>query len=141
MFELKPSILWTNLFLTQFVLLISPLGLFNRVSSSTWPAPEISSKAGPTQGKVLKLFSSKAAVIIRRPFDATGVFVSLVSDCPSFIKEKDHIQDPYSFRCIPQVHGASNDSWTHVQEVFLNEADAVTDNPTVFLDEVIKKSS
>jgi histidine ammonia-lyase len=58
-------------------------------------------------------------------------------DCPSFIKEKDHIQDPYSFRCIPQVHGASNDSWTHVQEVFLNEADAVTDNPTVFSDEVI----
>ena len=84
MLELKPSILWVNFFLTQFVLLISPLGLFNRVSSTTWPAPEISSKAGPTQGKVLKLFSSKAAVIIRRPFDATGVFDSLVSDWPSF---------------------------------------------------------
>lgn len=55
-----------------------------------------------------------------------------LSSAPSFKMEKEHVQDPYSFRCIPQVHGASNDVWVHISEVFLNEADAVTDNPTVF---------
>lgn len=59
----------------------------------------------------------------------------LLNDAPSFQIEKEHVQDPYSFRCIPQVHGASNDAWHHILNVFLNEADAVTDNPTVFTDE------
>ncbi|HSR38656.1 MAG TPA: histidine ammonia-lyase [Phnomibacter sp.] len=45
------------------------------------------------------------------------------------------VQDPYSFRCIPQVHGASKDAFDHVQEVFLQEINSVTDNPNVFPDE------
>jgi histidine ammonia-lyase len=43
-----------------------------------------------------------------------------------------YVQDPYSFRCIPQVHGASIDAIRHVREVFLREMNAVTDNPNVF---------
>lgn len=48
---------------------------------------------------------------------------------------KKHVQDPYSFRCIPQVHGASKDSINYVAYVFRNEINAVTDNPTIFPEE------
>ncbi len=48
---------------------------------------------------------------------------------------KEHVQDPYSFRCIPQVHGASKDSVNYVAYVFSNEINAVTDNPTIFPDQ------
>lgn len=48
--------------------------------------------------------------------------------------EKVYVQDPYSFRCIPQVHGASKDALHHVQEVILTEINAVTDNPNIFPD-------
>lgn len=44
------------------------------------------------------------------------------------------VQDPYSLRCMPQVHGASRDALAWVQEVFAREVNAVTDNPLVFLD-------
>jgi histidine ammonia-lyase len=47
------------------------------------------------------------------------------------------IQDPYSFRCIPQVHGATKDSFDYVRSVFMQEINAVTDNPNVFPDEDI----
>lgn len=48
---------------------------------------------------------------------------------------KSHVQDPYSFRCIPQVHGASQQSIDQVTDVFENEINAVTDNPTIFPDQ------
>ncbi|HEY0029637.1 MAG TPA: histidine ammonia-lyase [Bacteroidia bacterium] len=50
-------------------------------------------------------------------------------------RKKEHVQDPYSFRCIPQVHGASKDAIGYVENVFLTEINSVTDNPTVFPDE------
>lgn len=48
---------------------------------------------------------------------------------------KRQVQDPYSFRCMPQVHGASADVWQHVAQVFLREINAVTDNPNIFPEE------
>ena len=50
-------------------------------------------------------------------------------------KHKAHIQDPYSFRCIPQVHGAVKDAVKYVSKVIETEINSVTDNPTVFPDE------
>ncbi len=50
-------------------------------------------------------------------------------------REKKHVQDPYSFRCMPQVHGASKDAIRYVASVFSEELNAVTDNPTVFPEE------
>lgn len=49
-------------------------------------------------------------------------------------QEKKHVQDPYSFRCIPQVHGASKDTIEYVQKVFKTEINSVTDNPNIFVD-------
>lgn len=45
------------------------------------------------------------------------------------------VQDPYSFRCIPQVHGAVKDTVKHASEVILREINSVTDNPTLFPDD------
>ena len=50
-------------------------------------------------------------------------------------REKAHVQDPYSFRCIPQVHGAVKDAMYHVTNVLHTEINSVTDNPTVFPDD------
>ncbi|RYZ17159.1 MAG: histidine ammonia-lyase, partial [Sphingobacteriales bacterium] len=48
---------------------------------------------------------------------------------------KKQVQDPYSFRCIPQVHGATDDTIQYVKAVFIREINSVTDNPNVFPDE------
>jgi len=48
--------------------------------------------------------------------------------------DKEHVQDPYSFRCIPQVHGATYDCVNYVADVILTEINAVTDNPNIFAD-------
>ena len=51
---------------------------------------------------------------------------------------KKHVQDPYSFRCIPQVHGASSDAIDYVTSIMLTEINSVTDNPNVFpIDDMI----
>ena len=52
--------------------------------------------------------------------------------------QKQHkvaVQDPYSFRCVPQVHGASKDTTNYVAQVFETEINSVTDNPTIFVDD------
>lgn len=63
----------------------------------------------------------------------------LLKDSQIIRQPKKHVQDPYSFRCIPQVHGASADTIEYVTGVILKETNSVTDNPNVFpdADEVI----
>src|SRR5699024_4649889 len=46
------------------------------------------------------------------------------------------VQDPYSLRCIPQVHGASRNAWLHFKEVVETEINSVTDNPIIIDDEL-----
>ena len=50
-------------------------------------------------------------------------------------RPKEHVQDPYSFRCIPQVHGAVKDNILYVKSVIENEINSATDNPNIFPDE------
>lgn len=50
-------------------------------------------------------------------------------------RHKEHVQDPYSFRCIPQVHGAVADAINFVKEKLTNEINSPTDNPTIFPDD------
>ena len=50
-------------------------------------------------------------------------------------QEKQHVQDPYSFRCMPQVHGATKDTISFVTKTFLTEINSVTDNPNIFIEE------
>lgn len=51
------------------------------------------------------------------------------------VQQKQHVQDPYSFRCMPQVHGATKDALAYAEGVFLTEINAVTDNPNIFPEE------
>jgi len=44
----------------------------------------------------------------------------------------DRVQDPYSLRCMPQVHGASRNAWLHLKELTEIELNSVTDNPVIF---------
>lgn len=61
--------------------------------------------------------------------------VKLLTNSELIKQKKEHVQDPYSFRCIPQVHGASKDAITYAEQIFETEINAVTDNPTVFPEE------
>lgn len=62
-------------------------------------------------------------------------FRKLLEGSELISRDKDHVQDPYSFRCIPQVHGATKDAISYVSSVLLTEINSVTDNPTIFPDE------
>ena len=59
----------------------------------------------------------------------------LLDDSELISQEKQHVQDPYSFRCMPQVHGATKDTIRFVTKTFLTEINSVTDNPNIFVDE------
>ncbi|SHI51464.1 histidine ammonia-lyase [Mesonia phycicola] len=50
-------------------------------------------------------------------------------------KVKESVQDPYSFRCMPQVHGASKDTIRFVHQTVKTEINSVTDNPNIFVEE------
>ena len=60
---------------------------------------------------------------------------NLLSGSSLMEKEFKQVQDPYSFRCMPQVHGASKDTIEYASSVFDIEVNAVTDNPNIFPDE------
>ena len=49
-------------------------------------------------------------------------------------RKKQSVQDPYAFRCVPQVHGASHDAIQYTEQILLTEINAVTDNPNIFPD-------
>ncbi|WP_417357506.1 histidine ammonia-lyase [Flavobacterium sp.] len=61
-------------------------------------------------------------------------FNQLLEDSEIIAHPKQHVQDPYSFRCIPQVHGATKDTIDYVKKVFRTEINSVTDNPNIFID-------
>ena len=67
--------------------------------------------------------------------ETARVFRNLLKGSELIARHKEHVQDPYSFRCIPQVHGAVKDAMWHVTDVLHTEINSVTDNPTVFPDE------
>ena len=57
---------------------------------------------------------------------------TLLEDSELISQKKQHVQDPYSFRCMPQVHGATKDTLSFVTKTFLTEINSVTDNPNIF---------
>jgi len=67
--------------------------------------------------------------------DTARMIISLLKDSELIHQFKKHIQDPYSFRCIPQVHGASKDTFDYVKDILSREINAVTDNPTIIPEE------
>lgn len=82
-------------------------------------------------------FQANVNVIRNHPgqIETAKIFRNLLAGSEIVAQEKAHVQDPYSFRCIPQVHGATRDTLNHCQNVIEREINAVTDNPTIFPDE------
>lgn len=67
---------------------------------------------------------------------ATAAIISQYLHSSNILAQhKKQVQDPYSFRCVPQVHGASKDVFNNVLNVFLTEINSVTDNPNIFPEE------
>jgi len=66
----------------------------------------------------------------------TAANIRFILEGSELINKPDKkIQDPYSFRCTPQVHGAVKDTFNYVASVVLTEINSVTDNPTIFPEE------
>lgn len=80
------------------------------------PLNENIHKVRPHQGQLL------VAAELRRLLSGSEIISS----------KKKQVQDPYSFRCIPQVHGASYDTIQYVKAIFFTEINSVTDNPNIF---------
>jgi histidine ammonia-lyase len=83
------------------------------------PFDELVHKIRPQKGQV------KVASEVKRLLKGSAIIS----------QPKKHVQDPYSFRCIPQVHGASDDAIQYISEIVLTEVNGVTDNPNIFPEE------
>lgn len=87
-------------------------------------------------GRLDPFFESIHAIRPHKGQIATAkAFRKMLKGSQLISRKKAHVQDPYSFRCIPQVHGASKDAITYAKSVILTEINSVTDNPTIFPDE------
>lgn len=86
-------------------------------------------RINPFQANVNEIRNQKGQI------ETATIFRDLLAGSEVVMQEKAHVQDPYSFRCIPQVHGASKDTIDYVSQIVEREINAVTDNPTVFPDE------
>lgn len=67
--------------------------------------------------------------------DTAAFIKDILADSELIAQPKKHVQDPYSFRCVPQVHGASKDAVAYVEQTIINEINSVTDNPLIYPDE------
>ena len=86
-------------------------------------------RLNPFQANVNEIRKQKGQIEVNDKLRA------ILSGSEMILREKEHVQDPYSFRCIPQVHGASKDAIDYAAQIVEREINAVTDNPTVFPDE------
>jgi len=67
--------------------------------------------------------------------DTAARIIEILAGSEISTRKKEHVQDPYSFRCVPQVHGASKDAINYVASVIEIEVNSVTDNPNIIVDE------
>ena len=80
----------------------------------------------PFQANVNEIRNQKGQI------EVAAFFRSILEGSEIIKNEKAHVQDPYSYRCMPQVHGASKDTIDYCEQIVEREVNAVTDNPTVF---------
>src|SRR4030043_346460 len=90
----------------------------------------------------MEVFSTKEAFYSDlqelRPFDGpryvAGRMRTLLNNSEIVESHRNchRVQDPYSLRCIPQVHGASRNAYLHLKQLLTIELNSVTDNPIIF---------
>lgn len=83
-------------------------------------------------------FDERISILKPQPgqLDVSRNMLKIIKGSEISVSHKDDgkVQDPYSLRCIPQVHGACRQTLRHAEEVFKIELNSVTDNPLVFVD-------
>jgi len=119
---------------TQFMASFGALGLYrfhnlleqaDIIAAMTLDATASSTKPFDPRLHEIRPFSGNKLVAQRMLALINGSQINLMHhDC-------DRVQDPYSLRCIPQIHGASRNTWLHVKETIEIELNSVTDNPIV----------
>jgi histidine ammonia-lyase len=110
------------------------IGLAERLSQFADITSAISLEA--YDGRPDPFFESIHAIRPHKGQIATAkAFRKMLKGSKIIARNKPHIQDPYSFRCIPQVHGASKDAISYARTVITTEINSVTDNPTIFPEE------
>ncbi|MDD2281464.1 MAG: histidine ammonia-lyase [Bacteroidales bacterium] len=121
---------------TQFMLAYSVWNLFR--------AKKLSSLADKIAAISLDAFDGRVepftpGVHAIRPhkgqIDTAAAMRELLNGSELIKREKAHVQDPYSFRCVPQVHGATKDALDYIERAFVTELNSATDNPTILPEE------
>lgn len=110
------ALLWSNR-LSMWADIIGALSI-DAYDCNTSPFDELVQLVRPHRGQI------KTAERIRKILAGSEIAKQV----------KQNVQDPYSFRCIPQVHGASKDTLDFVYKCFKTEVNSVTDNPNIFVD-------
>lgn len=93
---------------------------------------------GEALNSITKAYDPKVHMLRRQKgqiLSAENMLKILEGSGNSKAENPNKVQDPYSLRCVPQVHGASRDAFKYVYEEVLNELNAVTDNPLIFPEE------
>lgn len=120
---------------TQFMLAYGVYSLINAMRLSRWADYIGAMSLDAFDGRIEPFEHNVHAI---RPhngqIETAKVFRELLAGSEIVKQPKKHVQDPYSFRCIPQVHGASKDTIAYVKSVLETELNSATDNPTVFPD-------
>lgn len=119
---------------TQFILAHAVLGVYRMKK-----ALEHADLIGAMMLDALKgsVAPFKAELHQIRPYDGTQKVAENLrnylegSEIPNSHKDCGRVQDPYSLRCMPQVHGASRNAWQHLKDLTEVELNSVTDNPII----------
>jgi histidine ammonia-lyase len=99
-----------------------------------WVADLVAALAMEARGARLDALDPDIQVLRPHPGHAASArrILGWLEASPASLRPRSQVQDNYSFRCTPQVHGASLDAMAHTREVFTRELNAVTDNPLLF---------
>ena len=121
---------------TQFMSAHGIYVLLNAMNLSKWADTITALSLDAYDGRLDPFFAQLHSIRPHKGQIETAANIRKILEGSELIQQPDKkIQDPYSFRCTPQVHGAVKDTFNYVASVVLTEVNSVTDNPTIFPDE------
>ena len=121
---------------TQFMSAHAVWSLIKAEKLSDWADKIGAMSLDAYDGRIEPFYPQVHAVRAHKGQIDTAANIRDILEGSEILKQKKvHVQDPYSFRCMPQVHGASKDAIAYVKGIIETEINSATDNPTVFPDE------
>ena len=121
---------------TQFMSAHAVWSLIKAEKLSDWADKIGAMSLDAYDGRIEPFYPQVHAVRAHKGQIDTAANIREILEGSEILKQKKvHVQDPYSFRCMPQVHGASKDAIAYVKGIIETEINSATDNPTVFPDE------